>query len=64
MSKPNPNLTAIPSKDHKLNDQLKKIKSLEDELNHLNILENPQEIKTICLTIIELKKTLQGRSRS
>lgn len=62
MSKPN--LTAISSSDHKVNDQLKKIRSLEAQLNHLNILENPQEIKTICLTIIELKKTLQSRSRS
>lgn len=39
--------------------QLAKIKLLEDELSRLTILENPQEIKNICASIIDIKKNIE-----
>jgi hypothetical protein len=40
-------------------DYLKKIRSLEDALNRLNVLEHPREIQRICARIIDLKKILE-----
>ena len=39
--------------------QLEKLKLLEDKLNRLTILENPQEIKDICISIIDIKKNIE-----
>lgn len=39
--------------------QLEKLKSLQEELNSLTILENPLEIENICKSIIELKSILE-----
>ena len=39
--------------------QLEKLKLLEDELSRLTILENPQEIKDICTSIIDIKKNIE-----
>ena len=57
MSTPNP-ILAADSKAVKIKIHLEKIKLLEEELLRLNILENPLEIKNICESIIDLKKTL------
>lgn len=61
MSRENPVLSAN-SKDAQIKNGLDKIKSLEDELNRLNILENPLEIKNICVSIIDIKKSLEKAS--
>lgn len=58
MSSENPVLSAS-SKEARIKSDLAKIKSLEDELSRLNILENPQEIKNICISIIDIKKDLE-----
>ena len=39
--------------------QLEKLKLLEDELSRHTILENPQEIKDICTSIIDIKKNIE-----
>lgn len=38
---------------------LSKLKLLEDELTRLNILEHPREIREICSTIIDIKRSLE-----
>ena len=58
MSSQNPVLSAS-LKDAQIRSDLAKIKSLEEELNLLNILENPLEIKNICMSIIDIKKGLE-----
>ena len=47
------------SNQNETNSQLEKIRLLEDELSRLTILENPLEIKNICTTIIDIKKSIE-----
>ena len=57
MARENPMLTA--STEDQNHTPLDKIKLLQDQLSRLTILDNPQEIRDICTTIIDLKKHLQ-----
>ena len=57
-------MLAADAGDKRKQTPLEKIKLLEEELNHLNILENPLEIENICKSIIDLKKSLQNSSRT
>ena len=50
-------MTADPNQN--ATSQLEKLRLLEDELSHLTILENPQEIKEICTSIIDIKKNIE-----
>ncbi len=61
MSVKNPARTAA-SKETEKKRQLEKIRLLEEELNRLTILENPQEIKNICNSIMDLKNQLEKSS--
>ena len=61
MSVKNPVRTSA-SKEIEKQRQLDKIRLLEEELNRLTILENPQEIKNICNSIIDLKNKLEKSS--
>lgn len=57
MSVKNPVRAAV-SEETEKQIHLDKIKSLEDELSRLTILENPQEIKNICNSIMDIKEKL------